>query len=449
MSSSTPSDPGFTERPTGEAKLPAPLFGAAESSHPSLDPERRVRKRLQGKRVALCVTGSIAAYKSATLLRLLLKEGAEVEVVLSRGATEFVGAATFSGLSGKPPLVEMFQPGLGGELHVQLAARTDLVLIAPATADVLARLADGRADDLVTALVLCSKCPLLIAPAMHPNMWENAATQRNAQLLGQDRRVGFVGPVRGEVASGDVGLGRMAEPEVIREFVVAQLTQPTLRRRHVVITAGPTAEDIDPVRTITNRSSGKMGFAIAERAAMHGAKVTLITGPVALPTPPGVTRIDVRSALAMRGALWQALHPDLTAADALIMAAAIADYRPAQTHASKLKRSESPLKLELLQNPDLIAEIGEARRGELPLLVGFALETESGEKLIARAREKLVKKKVDMIVANRADESLELDDVRASLVSVRDCDELKPMPKEDAADRLLDWVAARLRERSR
>jgi phosphopantothenoylcysteine decarboxylase/phosphopantothenate--cysteine ligase len=425
------------------------LFGAAESSHPSLDPERRVRRRLQGKRVALCVTGSIAAYKSASLLRLLLKEGAEVEVVLSRGATEFVGAATFSGLSGKPPVSDMFLPGVGGELHIELAARTDLVLIAPATADVIARLAAGRADDLVTALVLCAKCPVLVAPAMHPNMWENAATQRNARLLGQDRRVGFVGPVRGEVASGDVGLGRMAEPEVIREFVVAQLTQPTLRRRHVVITAGPTAEDIDPVRTITNRSSGKMGFAIAERAAMHGAKVTLITGPVALPTPPGVTRVDVRSALAMRGALWQALHPDLTAADALIMAAAIADYRPAQTHASKLKRSESPLQLELLQNPDLIAEIGEARRGELPLLVGFALETESDERLIARAREKLVKKKVDLIVANRADESLELDDVRATLVSVRDCEELSPMPKEDAADRLLDWVAARLRERSR
>jgi phosphopantothenoylcysteine decarboxylase/phosphopantothenate--cysteine ligase len=238
----------------------------------------------------------------------------------------------------------------------------------------------------------------------------------------------------------------MAEPEVILGFVVAQLTKSTLRRRHLVITAGPTAEDIDPVRTLSNRSSGKMGFAIAERAAMHGAKVTLISGPVALPTPPGVTRIDVRSALAMRGALWQALHPDLSAADALIMAAAVSDYRPAQTHASKLKRSKEALQLELVPNPDLLAEIGEARLGEFPLLVGFALETDSDDRVIARAREKLIKKKVDLIVANHADESLGLDHVRARLVTPRDCRELASMPKEDAADHLLDWVATRLRE---
>jgi phosphopantothenoylcysteine decarboxylase/phosphopantothenate--cysteine ligase len=238
----------------------------------------------------------------------------------------------------------------------------------------------------------------------------------------------------------------MAEPEAIVSLVIARLTQPTLGRRHVVISAGPTAEDIDPVRTLSNRSSGKMGFAIAERAALHGARVTLITGPVALPTPPGVTRIDVRSAIAMRSALWLALHPDLSGADALIMAAAVADYRPLQTHASKLKRETGALTLELLPNPDLLAEIGEARRGKLPVLVGFALETETDEQTIAQAREKLRKKRVDMVVANRAEESLGLDHVRATLVSSKEAEALPAMPKEDAADRILDWVVARLEE---
>jgi phosphopantothenoylcysteine decarboxylase/phosphopantothenate--cysteine ligase len=284
---------------------------------------------------------------------------------------------------------------------------------------------------------------------MHPNMWSHPATRRNVQTLVQDRRIGFVGPVPGEVASGDIGVGRMADPEVILEYVVAQLTQPTLRERHIVITAGPTAEDIDPVRTLTNKSSGKMGFAIAERAAMHGARVTLISGPVALPTPAGVQRVDVRSALAMRSALWQAVHPDLSGADALIMAAAVSDYRPAQVHASKLKRASEPLNLELVPNPDLLAEIGEARRGDLPLLVGFALETDTDERVILAAREKLTKKKVDLVVANHAEESLGLDNVRALLVGARDSEPLRAMPKQDAADRLLAWVAARLRERGR
>ncbi|HWA76715.1 MAG TPA: bifunctional phosphopantothenoylcysteine decarboxylase/phosphopantothenate--cysteine ligase CoaBC [Polyangiaceae bacterium] len=447
MSLPTPPPEGSAE-PTvpEETSLPSPLFGGAEPSHPGLGLERPIRRRLQGKRIALCVTGSIAAYKSALLLRLLLKEGAEVEVILSRGASEFIGAATFAGLNGKAPFSDMFATPPGGELHVDLAARSDLVLVAPATADVIARLAGGRSDDLITALALCAKCPLLIAPAMHPNMWEHPATQRNVKTLALDARASFVGPVRGEVASGDIGMGRMAEPEVILGFVAAQLTKRTLRRRHVVITAGPTAEDIDPVRTLSNRSSGKMGFAIAERAAMHGAKVTLITGPVALPAPPGVTRVDVRSALAMRGAIWQALHLDLSGADALIMAAAVSDYRPAQAHASKLKRTQEALQLELVPNPDLLAEIGEARRGEMPLLVGFALETDSEDRLVAHAREKLIKKRVDLIVANHADESLGLDDVRARLVTPRDCRDLASMPKEDAADLILDWIATRLRE---
>jgi phosphopantothenoylcysteine decarboxylase / phosphopantothenate---cysteine ligase len=428
-----------------DPELPAPLPGGGTepTSAPGLEPP--IRRRLSGRRVALCVTGSIAAYKSAILLRLLRKEAAQVEVVLSRSAEKFIGRATFAGLNQKPPLSDMFAPDQGGELHVDLATRSDLVLIAPASADLLARLAAGRADDLISALALCARVPILVAPAMHPDMWSHPATRRNVRTLAEDGRISFVGPVHGEVASGDSGVGRMAEPETILGFAVAQLTKPMLRDRRIVVTAGPTAEDLDPVRYLGNRSSGKMGFAIAERAAAHGASVTLITGPVALPTPPGVQRVNVRSALAMRGALWQALKPDLSAADALIMAAAVADYRPAETHAAKIKRGEEPLKLELVPNPDLLAEIGDARHGTTPVLVGFALETDADERLIHWARQKLTKKKVDLIVANRADESIGLADVRATLVSARSADALPPLPKDDAADRILDWVAARFR----
>jgi phosphopantothenoylcysteine decarboxylase/phosphopantothenate--cysteine ligase len=377
----------------------------------------------------------------------LKQEGARIEVVLTQGGAKFVGAATFGGLTGRAPHTAMFTDDLAGELHVELAQRSDLLVIAPATADVLARLAQGRANDLLTATALCATCPVLVAPAMHPSMWSHPATQRNVGTLVADQRVGFVGPVSGEVASGDVGLGRMAEPETILSFVIAQLTHGSLRGRHIVVSAGPTAEDIDPVRFISNRSSGKMGFALAERAAAHGAKVTLVAGPVALPTPAGVTRVDVRSALAMRGAIWQALKPDLSGADALIMTAAVADYRPAETHASKLKRGESSIGLELVPNDDLLAEIGLSRKAELPVLVGFALETENGEALIHAARGKLAKKRVDMVVANHPDTSIGRDSISGSLVKVRDADAFGPIGKRDAADRILDFVATELGKR--
>lgn len=402
--------------------------------------------RLAGKRITLCVTGSVAAYKAVLLLRALQKEGAELDVVLTRGGAQFVGAATFAGLTGRPPYQAMFDDAQAGEQHVELAARSDLLLIAPATADVLARLAQGRADDLLTATALCATCPVLVAPAMHPHMWSHPATQRNVQQLASDRRVGFVGPVEGEVASGDVGLGRLAEPETILSFVIAQLSAATLRGKHIVISAGPTAEDIDPVRFISNRSSGKMGFALAERALAHGARVTLIAGPVALDTPAGAARIDVRSALAMRGALWQALKPDLSGADALIMTAAVADYRPAETHASKLKRGAESIGLELVPNDDLLAEIGAARKAELPVLVGFALETESDERLVSAGRAKLAKKRVDLVVANHPDRSIGQEHISGSLVGVRDAEAFGPLPKHELADRILDFVVARLRQ---
>jgi phosphopantothenoylcysteine decarboxylase/phosphopantothenate--cysteine ligase len=342
----------------------------------------------------------------------------------------------------------MFEEGAAGELHVELAQQSDLLVVAPATADVLARLAQGRADDLLTATLLCATCPVLVAPAMHPSMWAHPATQRNVHTLVADQRIGFVGPVDGEVASGDVGLGRMAEPDVILSFIIAQLSPGTLRGRHVVVSAGPTAEDIDPVRFISNRSSGKMGFALAERAAAHGAKVTLIAGPVALATPAGVTRIDVRSALAMRGAIWQALKPDLSGADALIMTAAVADYRPAETHASKLKRGAEAIGLELVPNDDLLAEIGRARKAEYPVLIGFALETETDERLVSAARGKLAKKRVDLVVANHPDSSIGRDSISGSLVGVREADAFGPISKRDAADRILDFVATEIAKRT-
>ncbi|HLV21554.1 MAG TPA: bifunctional phosphopantothenoylcysteine decarboxylase/phosphopantothenate--cysteine ligase CoaBC [Polyangiaceae bacterium] len=402
--------------------------------------------RLSNKRIVLCVTGSVAAYKAALLLRLLRREGADVTVVLSARATEFVGAATFAALSGKPVLTDMFAPA-GGEVHVDLAAASDLVLIVPATADVLSRLATGRADDLTAALALSAgSVPVLVAPAMHPHMWAHPAVQRNVERLTQDDRVEIVGPVEGEVASGDVGMGRMVEPEVVLSHVVARLSQGKLRGRHLVVTAGPTVEDIDPVRFIGNRSSGKMGFAVAERAAARGARVTLIAGPCSLTTPLGVTRVDVRSAVAMRGAVWQALGLDLANADALVMAAAVGDYRPAELHATKLKRNEDNMSIELRPNPDILAEVGHARRGQHPVLIGFAVEADTDEAMINYARRKLDAKRVDLVVANLADDSFGRDDDRATLVAQDHIEPLDTMAKAALAERLLDWLDRRFSE---
>jgi phosphopantothenoylcysteine decarboxylase/phosphopantothenate--cysteine ligase len=398
---------------------------------------------LAGRRITLAVTGSIAAYKAPTLLRLLKKAGASVEVALSRSALQFVGAATFQGLNARPPLSELFDPSHGGELHVDLAKRSDAVVIAPASADVIARLAAGRADDLIAALALSAACPVLLAPAMHPNMWRHPATQRNLETLRRDGRVRLVGPVEGEVASGDVGLGRMAEPEAIADAVFKACVNAELSGRHLVITAGPTQEPIDPVRVLSNRSSGKMGFALAERARARGAQVTLIAGPVALQAPPGVERIDVETALELRDALWNALGQDLRAADALIMAAAVADYRPRDAGSAKLKRQGS-LALELVPNPDLLAEVGAARSARCPVLVGFALETGNDEQTVDSARAKLERKQLDLVVANRASEALGGDGTRITLVTETGAEALGPLSKPEAADRILDFVASRL-----
>lgn len=394
--------------------------------------------------IALAVSGSIAAYKAAEVARLLLKAGARVIPVMTRAAQQFLGAMTLSGLCGERVRDEMFDPGFAGELHVALAAEADLLLLVPATADLLARLAGGRADDLVTALALCARGPVLAAPAMHPRMWSHPAVARNVALLREQGRVELIGPVEGEVASGERGLGRMAEPARIAAaalFHGGRAGERDLAGLRVLVSAGPTVEDLDPVRFLGNRSTGKMGFAVAERAAARGAEVVLVAGPVALPTPYGVQRVDVRGARAMKEALWQALGADLGGADALIMTAAVADYRPAEEHAQKRKRSDAPTSLELVPNPDLLAEIGHARQRARPILVGFAVETGTDEEIVAYAQGKLEKKRVDLVVANHAADAFGKDDNRASFVDRGSVEALGVLDKRALADRLLDRIA--------
>jgi phosphopantothenoylcysteine decarboxylase/phosphopantothenate--cysteine ligase len=405
---------------------------------------------LHGRTVALCLTGSIAAYKAVELARLLGKAGARVLPVMTASATRFVGPLTLAGICGEAVATDMWDPSFAGEMHVRLADQADLVAIVPATADVLARLAHGRADDLVTALALVARGPVLIAPAMHPRMWEHPATRQNVAALEGQARVTLVGPVSGEVASGEAGMGRMAEPAAIAAVVTALLgsgeagAAGDLASVRVVVTAGPTLEDLDPVRFLGNRSSGKMGFAVAGRAAARGAEVTLVTGPVELPTPPGVRRIDVRGALEMRAALWDTLRPDLTGADALVMAAAVADHRPAHFAPHKIKKADLGASIELVKNPDLLAEIGAARGGQRPVLVGFAVETGGGEALLEYARGKLQAKRVDLIVANDAADSFGREDNRISLVTTAGVEPLPTAAKSALADAILDRVRALL-----
>jgi phosphopantothenoylcysteine decarboxylase/phosphopantothenate--cysteine ligase len=391
-----------------------------------------------GRTVALCVTGSVAAYKAVELARLLVKERVTVLPVMSRAAQRFVGPLTFAGICARSVAVDMWEASFPGEMHVEISRRADVVAIVPATADVLARLAHGQAGDLVAAVALCARGPVIVAPAMHPRMWDHPATTRNVAELTAQGRVTFVGPIGGEVASGDVGVGRMAEPAEIAAAILALLSPRDLGGMRLVVTAGPTLEDFDPVRFIGNRSSGKMGFAIAERAAARGADVTLIAGPSNLPTPASVRRVDVRGALALRAALREVMGADLTRVDALVMAAAVADYRPTEASATKIKKTNEQVTIELSRNPDILAEIGGARTSAHPVLVGFALETEGGEGLVDAARRKLVQKRVDLIVANEAAIAFGHDDNRAIFVSSGDAEPTATLSKRSLADAVLD-----------
>ena len=350
-------------------------------------------QRLQRKRIVLGVGGGIAAYKSAELVRRLRDQGAEVRVVMTRAAREFITPLTLQALSGHPVHHDLLDPAAEAAMgHIELAKWADLVLIAPATADLLARLAQGVADDLLTTLVLATDAPVALAPAMNQAMWRDSATQANAERLAS-RGLRLFGPAAGSQACGDVGPGRMLEAEELAQRAADCFERGLLTGCRVLITAGPTQEAIDPVRYITNHSSGKMGFALAEAAAEAGAVVTLASGPVHLPTPQRVERIDVVSARDMLAACEAAMPCDL-----LIASAAVADYRPEAIAAQKLKKdpdSDDGLLLRMVRNPDILATL--AARPDRPFSVGFAAETEN---LLDYAARKLQGKNLDLIVAN-------------------------------------------------
>ena len=351
---------------------------------------------LAGKQILLGITGGIAAYKSAELTRRLQDLGATVQVVMTPGATEFIAPLTLQALSGRAVRLELLDPAAeAGMGHIELARWPDLILIAPASADFIARLAHGLANDLLSTLCLASDKPIALAPAMNRLMWANAATQANCQIL-QQRGIRLWGPGSGEQACGEFGSGRMLEPEELRAAVVDLLTGGSqagvLSGRRVLITAGPTREPIDPVRFISNHSSGRMGFAVAQAAAEAGAEVTLVSGPVALSTPAGVKRIDVESAQNMLDAVLA--HVDTS--DIFVAVAAVADYRVAAPAAQKMKKTAASLSLQLERNPDILATV--AALPKRPFCVGFAAET---EQVVEHARQKLVNKKLDLIAANQ------------------------------------------------
>lgn len=369
--------------------------------------------------MVLAVTGSVAAYKAVEVARLLKKRRARVIPVLTRSGERFVGAVTLSGITGEAVRRDMWDPSYPGELHVALADAADAIVVVPATADVLARFAEGRADDLLAALVLSAKGPVLVAPSMHPRMWAHPATRRNARTLEEDGRVTFVGPVHGEVASGDVGVGRMAEPDAIVTALEAALAPRDLGGVRVLVSAGPTHERIDPVRFLGNTSSGKMGFAIARVAAERGAEVTVVAGPTAEATPPGVSRVDVTTALEMQAAIDARVGDDVGDVDVVIMAAAVADFRVAEPSPIKIKKDpgEAAPSFALVKNPDLLAGLGERRAHGGAVLVGFALETGTDDEVVAYARKKLANKRVDAVVANHAREALGTDTSRVAFVT--------------------------------
>jgi phosphopantothenoylcysteine decarboxylase/phosphopantothenate--cysteine ligase len=350
-------------------------------------------QRLYRKRIVLGVGGGIAAYKSAELVRRLRDQGADVHVVMTHGGREFITPLTLQALSGHPVHLDLLDPAAEAAMgHIELAKWADLVLIAPATADIMARLAQGVANDLLTTLVLATDAQVTLAPAMNQAMWRDPATQANAQTLVQ-RGMRLFGPAAGSQACGDVGLGRMLEADELAQLAADCFQRNVLDGVRVLITAGPTQENIDPVRYITNHSSGKMGFALAEAAAEAGAQVTLVSGPVFLPTPDRVQRIDVISARDMLAACEAAMPSDI-----LIAAAAVADYRPEVIAAQKLKKDPTTgdgLFLQMVRNPDILATL--AGRPDRPFSVGFAAETEH---LLDYAARKLKDKNLDLIVAN-------------------------------------------------
>ena len=387
-------------------------------------------------RLLLGVGAGIAAYKSAELVRRARERGADVQVVMNDSAQHFVGTATFQALSGRPVRTTLWDPAAEAAMgHIELARWATQILVAPATADLIARLRGGVADDLLTTVCLASAAPLALAPAMNAQMWAHPAVQENVSVLAT-RGVRMLGPGSGSQACGEVGAGRMWEPGEILDALAVPASR-LLAGRRVVVSAGPTFEDLDPVRFIGNRSSGKMGFAVAAAAAAAGAQVQLIAGPVHLCTPPGCTRTDVRSALEMRAAVLA----QAAGADVYIGAAAVADYRPAQAAEHKIKKGADTASLELVRNPDIIAELAAGARPRL--VVGFAAETRD---VLDYARAKLKAKGLDLIVANRVgpDAAFDRDDNTLTVVSAEGTSDLGSGSKRALAARLVELVAARL-----
>jgi phosphopantothenoylcysteine decarboxylase/phosphopantothenate--cysteine ligase len=384
-----------------------------------------------GRKLVLGVTGGVAAYKAAELTRLLGKAGAEVHVVLSEAGARFVTAVTFQALSGNPVWTDLWDGRMANNMaHIDLSRGADAVLVAPATADVMAKLAQGQADDLLTTLCLARDCPLLVAPAMNRQMWEHPATLRNAAQLRADG-VTILGPDSGEQACGEVGLGRMLEPEVLVEHLAAFFAPKLLAGRRVVLTAGPTFEAIDPVRGITNSSSGKMGYALARACAQAGAAVELVSGPVALALPLGVTRTLVQSAAEMR----EKVLTRVAGADVFIAVAAVADYRPAASAEHKIKKSGGELSLTLVSNPDILAEV--ASLPAPPFCVGFAAESRD---LDAYAEAKRAAKRLPLLVGNLVQDGLGGDD---NLVVLYDAGGRHPLPRA-SKDELARSIVAHL-----
>ena len=391
---------------------------------------------LRGRRLLLGITGGIAAYKAAELARLLVKDGADVQVVMTRAAGAFVGAMTLQAITGRPVREALFDAQHEAAMgHIELARWAELVVIAPATADFLAQMAAGMARDLLSTLCLATTAPLVVAPAMNQAMWRHAATQANVALL-RSRGVTFLGPDEGAQACGDVGPGRMIEPEDIRLALGANLAGGRLAGRRVLLTAGPTREALDPVRFLGNRSSGRMGFALAAALVAEGASVTLVAGPVSLPTPAGVERIDVESALQMRDAVFTSLPGTAI----FIACAAVADFRPAAAAGKKIKKTSETLTLELIRNPDILSEV--AALSARPFCVGFAAETDDVE---AYAQAKLRAKRLDMIAANRvgASQGFEVDDNALLVIWEGGQQSLPQQPKSRLAAQLVNLIVDR------
>jgi len=390
---------------------------------------------LTNKRILLGITGGIAAYKCAELTRLLSKAGADVRVAMTRAATEFITPLTMQALSGNRVHLDLLDSEAEAAMgHIELARWADLIVIAPATADFIARITHGQADDILSTLVLATSAPIAVAPAMNQAMWADGSTQDNLQVL-ESRGYHILGPAEGEQACGDVGLGRMLEPVQIAEHCAAMFEAGHLAGLNFVITGGPTREALDPVRFITNHSSGKMAYALASEAVAAGAKVTLVSGPVNLATPDGVNRIDVTSAEEM----LQACLQNIEGSSVFIGVAAVADYRPAEIELQKIKKSDDQMQLTLVKNPDIISEI--SRLKPRPLVVGFAAETND---IVENGKTKLARKKLDLLFANDATETFNSDSITVTAITADTVSELATANKNVVAREMLQLISEML-----